>query len=84
MHFGLADNIPFPQTRPINATSEFDRSCSDAANTFSGPRSEIGKSGFVDSGGVKFHYVTAGEGPLLVMLHGFPDYHYTWRDQIPA
>lgn len=45
---------------------------------------ELGKSGFVDSGGVKLHYVTAGEGPLLVMLHGFPDFHYTWRDQIPA
>lgn len=45
---------------------------------------EIGKSGFVDSGGVKIHYVTAGEGPLLVMVHGFPDFHYTWRDQIPA
>src|SRR5262245_5099515 len=23
-------------------------------------------------------------GPLLVLLHGFPDYHYTWRDQMPA
>ncbi|HSQ57748.1 MAG TPA: alpha/beta hydrolase, partial [Gemmata sp.] len=29
------------------------------------------------------HYVTAGKGPLVVMLHGFPDYSYTWRDQIP-
>lgn len=45
---------------------------------------ELGKSGFVDSGGVQLHYVTAGEGPLLVLLHGFPDYHYTWRDQMPA
>jgi pimeloyl-ACP methyl ester carboxylesterase len=44
----------------------------------------LGKSGFVDSDGVKLHYVAAGEGPLLVLLHGFPDYHYTWRDQIPA
>jgi pimeloyl-ACP methyl ester carboxylesterase len=49
-----------------------------------GRAAEVGKPGFVDSGGVKIHYVTAGEGPLLVMLHGFPDYHYTWRDQIPA
>jgi epoxide hydrolase 4 len=45
---------------------------------------DLGESGFVDSSGVKIHYVTAGEGPLLVLLHGFPDYHYTWRDQIPA
>lgn len=42
------------------------------------------KTGFVDSGGVKLHYVTAGDGPLAVLLHGFPDFHYTWRDQIPA
>lgn len=45
---------------------------------------ELGQSGFVDSGGVKLHFVAAGEGPLLVLLHGFPDYHYTWRDQMPA
>jgi pimeloyl-ACP methyl ester carboxylesterase len=45
---------------------------------------ELGKDGFVDSGGVKLHYVTAGDGPLVVMLHGFPDYWYTWRDQMPA
>jgi pimeloyl-ACP methyl ester carboxylesterase len=43
-----------------------------------------GKSGFIDSAGIKLHYVSAGEGPLLVLLHGFPDYHYTWRDQLPA
>ena len=37
-----------------------------------------------DSDGVKIHFVHAGAGPLLVMIHGFPDYWYTWRDQIPA
>ncbi|MBS0263773.1 MAG: alpha/beta hydrolase [Planctomycetes bacterium] len=40
--------------------------------------------GFVDSDGVKLHYVTAGQGPLVVLLHGFPDFSYTWRDQIPV
>lgn len=39
--------------------------------------------GHVDSDGTKLHYVTAGEGPLLVMIHGFPDYWYTWRNQMP-
>lgn len=43
----------------------------------------LGQDGFVDSGGVKIHYVTAGKGPLVVLLHGFPDFHYSWRDQIP-
>jgi len=48
------------------------------------PSPALGKHGFVDSGGVKIHYVTRGDGPLVVMLHGFPDYWYTWRKQMPA
>jgi 4-alpha-glucanotransferase len=28
------------------------------------------------------HYVEAGEGPLVVLLHGFPDFWYSWREQI--
>jgi pimeloyl-ACP methyl ester carboxylesterase len=36
---------------------------------------------FVDSAGVKIHYVTAGkpDAPLVVMVHGYPDFWYTWR-----
>lgn len=45
---------------------------------------ELGQEGYADSSGVKIHYVTTGKGPLVVMLHGFPDYWYTWRDQIPV
>ncbi|MCR9296149.1 MAG: alpha/beta hydrolase [bacterium] len=44
----------------------------------------LGQHGFFDSDGVRLHYVTAGQGPLIVLLHGFPDYWYTWRKQIPA
>ena len=39
---------------------------------------------YVDSDGVSIHYVTVGEGPLVVMIHGFPDFWYTWRDQMEA
>lgn len=42
------------------------------------------EEGFADSGGVKIHYVTMGQGPLVVMIHGFPDFWYTWREQMPA
>src|SRR5580704_7714637 len=45
---------------------------------------EMGEEGFADSGGVKIHYVTQGKGPLVILIHGFPDYWYTWRNQIPA
>jgi pimeloyl-ACP methyl ester carboxylesterase len=40
------------------------------------------KEGFADSNGVKIHYATMGSGPLVVMIHGFPDYWYTWRHQM--
>ncbi len=33
---------------------------------------------------VRLHYVEAGEGPLVILLHGFPDFWYSWRYQIPA
>jgi pimeloyl-ACP methyl ester carboxylesterase len=35
-----------------------------------------------DSSGVKIHYVALGKGPLIVMIHGFPDFWYTWRKQM--
>ena len=40
---------------------------------------------YADNDGVKIHYVKAGKtGPLVVMLHGFPDFWYTWNEQIIA
>lgn len=36
------------------------------------------------STGVTLHYVTQGEGPLVVLVHGFPEHWYGWRHQIPA
>lgn len=33
--------------------------------------------------GIRMHYVTQGSGPLIVLLHGFPEYWYSWRFQIP-
>src|SRR5690606_17666918 len=34
--------------------------------------------------GINMHYVTAGSGPLCLLLHGFPEFWYSWRHQIPA
>ena len=42
------------------------------------------KHGEAHVNGVRLHYVTQGEGPLLVLLHGFPEFWYSWRYQIPA
>ena len=40
--------------------------------------------GYADSNGVKIHYASLGQGPLIIMIHGFPDFWYTWRDQMAA
>jgi pimeloyl-ACP methyl ester carboxylesterase len=41
------------------------------------------KHKYITTNGVKLHYVTQGAGPLMVMLHGFPEFWYSWRHQIP-
>jgi pimeloyl-ACP methyl ester carboxylesterase len=40
--------------------------------------------GDVDSHGVKIHYASLGTGPPVVLIHGFPDFWYTWRHQMAA
>jgi pimeloyl-ACP methyl ester carboxylesterase len=42
------------------------------------------REGYADLSEVRLHYVEAGEGPLVVLLHGFPEFWYGWRFQIPA
>jgi epoxide hydrolase 4 len=37
-----------------------------------------------NAGEVRLHAVEAGSGPLVVLLHGFPDFWWSWRHQIPA
>ena len=34
--------------------------------------------------GTKIHYVASGQGPLVVMIHGFPDYWGSWSKLIPT
>ena len=40
---------------------------------------------FADSSGVKIHYAAMGpkDAPLILMIHGFPDFWYSWRNQMP-
>ena len=40
------------------------------------------REGYAEIGDVRLHYVEAGEGPLVVLLHGFPEFWYGWRLQI--
>src|SRR2546421_10953822 len=40
------------------------------------------REGYAEVGEVKLHYVEAGDGPLIVLLHGFPEFWFGWRLQI--
>jgi epoxide hydrolase 4 len=46
-------------------------------------REETWQHEYIDTNGIKLHYVTQGNGPLMLMLHGFPEFWYSWRHQIP-
>src|ERR1700716_3827935 len=40
------------------------------------------REGYAEVGDQTLHYVEAGDGPLVVLLHGFPEFWYGWRLQI--
>src|SRR6478735_5624392 len=40
--------------------------------------------GYLETNGVRLHYVTAGSGPLALLLHGYPEFWYSYRYQLPA
>ena len=40
------------------------------------------KNRFVDVNGIRMHITEAGEGPLVLFLHGFPESSHSWRHQL--
>jgi pimeloyl-ACP methyl ester carboxylesterase len=64
-----------PATVPLRALSV------DAADTLiEGPW----RHRFVAANGARFHVAEAGTGPLVILLHGFPQFWWAWRHQLPA
>jgi pimeloyl-ACP methyl ester carboxylesterase len=55
-------------------TTTFTSSATDAGSGL--------REGYVEVGDVRLHYLEAGDGPLVVLLHGFPEFSYGWRQQI--
>ena len=54
-------------------------------DTFTSPAIDAGsglREGYARVGDARLHYVEAGDGPLVVLLHGFPEFWYVWRRQI--
>src|ERR1700682_5039461 len=37
---------------------------------------------YAEVNGVRLHYVSAGKGPLVLFLHGFPEFWYEWKNQL--
>lgn len=41
------------------------------------------RHGFADVNGVRLHYAETGSGPLVILLHGFPECWYEWHYVMP-
>lgn len=39
---------------------------------------------FIETNGIRLHCAIQGEGPAMIFLHGFPEFWYCWRHQIPV
>src|ERR1700691_3187241 len=39
---------------------------------------------FVQANGLRFAYLEQGRGPLVILVHGFPDTAHTWDRALPA
>jgi pimeloyl-ACP methyl ester carboxylesterase len=56
-----------------------------ARDPTSGAATGLGRDGWATmDDGVRLHYVERGDGPLVVLLHGFPQYWGAWRHQLVA
>jgi epoxide hydrolase 4 len=70
---------------PEGAASEAPNLPTGLADAFTGLVPDDGtelREGYAELGSVKLHYVEAGDGPLVVLLHGFPEFWFGWRLQI--
>ncbi|WP_294191082.1 alpha/beta fold hydrolase, partial [uncultured Sphingomonas sp.] len=38
----------------------------------------------IDTGGARLRVAVEGTGPLIVLVHGFPESWYSWRHQLPV
>jgi pimeloyl-ACP methyl ester carboxylesterase len=52
----------------------------DSAVQISGPWAHRS----VSANGTRFHVAEAGDGPLVLFLHGFPEFWWTWRHQLAS
>lgn len=74
-------------TDPATETSaDSDGSSDSTGETGEGDREHVPEEGveFIEANGQQFGYFAEGEGPLVLLLHGFPDTPHTWDEIRPA
>lgn len=42
------------------------------------------RDGYAVANGIRLYYVEQGDGPLVLLCHGFPELWYSWRHQLAA
>lgn len=82
---GVGPREPHDQGEPPGKEPDAEGEVAGHAGTTGIGRANIaGVERDVDLGGVRLHCVVEGEGPLVVLLHGFPETSRSWRKQIPT
>ncbi len=56
--------------------------CLPAALAKNKEKTPVLKDEYVQVSGLRMHCVTAGKGPLILFLHGFPEFWYEWKNQL--
>src|ERR1700752_5028985 len=72
----LAHHAQPREEMPMSATDALTSLASDGGTDL--------REDYADLDEVRLHYVEAGDGPLVVLLHGFPEFWYGWRLAIRA
>jgi len=62
------------ETDIVDPTISYAASTSDARLDY--------REGWFQDGEHRIHFVEAGDGPLILLYHGFPSYWFSWHDQI--
>jgi pimeloyl-ACP methyl ester carboxylesterase len=57
-------------------------SLSPTALAKSKEKTPVLKDEYIQVSGLRMHCVTAGKGPLILFLHGFPEFWYEWKNQL--
>jgi pimeloyl-ACP methyl ester carboxylesterase len=65
---------------PMDEARRLPASVDDVETLIEGPW----RHRFIAANGARFHVAEAGRGPLVLLLHGFPEFWWAWRHQLPA